>query len=158
VEIRLPTEASEISILDRKMRAGVYRIIVTAPGYNDHSTYLQLTDVGKLFTISNSSAVVELNFPIFLKLNPRSSRTLKIAIRPCRTTPPMSSKPKFTTIDGAIRSEMATALRQQGFIPIVVKEDQKVGFDLRLSKGMPPKEGLVSADLLIENCRCKWLE
>lgn len=158
VEPMLPTEASEISILDRKLRAGVYRIIVIAPGYNDHSTYIQLTDEGKIFTVSNSNDVVEIYFPMSLELNPRALRSFTIAIRPCHITLPASSKPKFTKIDTAIRAELANVFRQQGFIPVIVKDEQEVGFDLELSKGRPPTEGLVSADLLIENWRCEWMD
>ena len=157
-EARLPTEASEISIVDRKLRAGVYRIIVIAPGYNDHSTYIQLTDEGRILISTTLLELETVNFPMSLELIPRSSRPLTIAIRPCHITLPASSKPKFTRIGTAIRAELANEFRQQGFIPVIVEDEQEVGFDLELSKGNSPTEGLVSADLLIENWRCEWME
>jgi hypothetical protein len=154
----LPTFSSDITAMERAVRAGVYRIIVSAPGYTAHSIYVQLSNLGKLFTLSESSTAVELNFPVSFDLYPKFSPDLKIAIRPCRTSFPIASKPKFAVIDKAIREEMVTVFRQNNFVPILVDEKQKVGFDLNPSKGLPATEGLISADLLIENCRCEWLE
>ena len=154
----LPTDALAISVVDRKIQAGVYRIVVSAPGYMNHSIYLQLSDDGKPTTLSDSNTVIELNFPISLDLLPRASHPLRIAIRPCHTSMSTSSKPAFTAIDKAIREEMMTEFRKNNFTPILVDEEQAVGFDLNISKNLPPTEGLVSADFLIENCRSEWLE
>ena len=157
-ETVLPTDALAISVVDRKIQAGVYRIVVSAPGYMNHSIYLQLSDDGKPSTLSGPNTVIELNFPISLNLFPRVSHPLRIAIRPCHTSMSTSSKPAFSAIDKTIREEMVTVFRQNNFKPILVDEKQEVGFDLNISKGLPPTEGLVSADFLIENCRTEWLE
>jgi len=69
----LPTEyfSGEISIHERKMRAGVYRLVFTAPGYRDQSIYLQLSGKGKVFTASDYDDVIELKFPFTVDLFPR---------------------------------------------------------------------------------------
>ncbi len=161
----LPTEyfTGEISVLERKTRAGVYRVVLTAPGYRDQSIYLQLSEKGKVFTASDFNEVVELEFPIPVDLFPRFKESsqpapLRVAIGHCTVTPSASSKPKFQNMGVAIQTELVAAFRQEGVNPFILKEGQKVGFDLNPSKGLPPTEGLVPTDLVIEQFRCEWMK
>ena len=160
----LPTEyfSGEISVHERKMRAGVYRLVFTAPGYRDQSIYLQLSEKGKVFTASDYDQVTELTFPFPVKLFPRFRQStqpapLRVAVGTCKFTQPLSAKPKFQNIGLAIQMELVSALRQSGLESFILAEGQKTGFDLNPSKGLPPTEGIVAADIAIDLLSCEWL-
>jgi hypothetical protein len=148
----------EASEPERKMRAGVYRIILTAPGYHDASVYLELTEDGKLLTGSIfAEELTELTPPITMKLKPRSGQSAKltIAIKALSECTVTSSDPKLEEICSTLQKYLMRELQQKGFEVKILEEGQKVGFDLNISKGMPPPQGLVFADLAIEVC-CQW--
>lgn len=155
---RLPTGLTDISYLDRKMRAGVYRVILTAPGYHDATRYLELTDEGTMLTISDNGTVIKQDFPISLKLNPRPRRSFRVAIRPCATNAPASSNPGIPDIGSSVRTKLDAVFRQHGLNTVLVDEKTEVRFDVQESKGYAVPEGVVSADLIIERCACTWLD
>lgn len=161
----LPTEyfTGEIPVQERIERAGVYRVVLTAPGYRDQSIYLQLSEKGKVFTASDFDKVVELKFPIPVDLFPRFKNSLqpaplRVAIGPCMVTQSPSSKPKFQNMGVSIQTELVSMLRQEGLNSFILEEGQKVGFDLNPSKGLPPTEGFVATDLVIKLFRGEWRE
>ena len=90
VQHQIETLRVEQSVPGLEMTSGVYRLILTAPGYHDQFVFLQLSVNGRLFTSQNRQEPIELTFPMQMTLTPRSGR-VKIAIEVFSTTPPPTS-------------------------------------------------------------------
>ncbi len=165
-ELSFSESASETSFADLKMKAGVYRIVLTAPGYRDEARYLQLTDAGEVLTSDPWGEVSEVRFPIAMKLFPRFQTNaatmaldgLRIALGSCNSVAPALSTAKFQDMGTALESALLSSLRDRGFNAVPIKAGQRVSFDLNESKNLPAPKGLLRSDLVIERCRVEWID
>jgi len=156
VQHQIETLRVEQSVPGLEMTSGVYRLILTAPGYHDQFVFLQLSVNGRLFTSQNRQEPIELTFPMQMTLTPRSGR-VKIAIEVFSTTPPPTSTAKVKDIGVAISKQLAVALEQKGFSTFIPTSEEKVAFDHNISKGMPSSPGIKSSDLLVRG-DVKWID
>lgn len=146
----------EQSVPGLEITSGVYRLILTAPGYHDQFVFLQLGVDGRLFTSQNRQEPIELTFPMQMTLTPRSRR-VKIAIKGFSTTPPPTSTAKIKDIGVAISRQLAVALEQKGFSTFIPTSQERVAFDHNISKGMPSSPGIKSSDFLVRG-DVKWID
>ena len=156
----------ETSLADLSMKAGVYRIVLAAPGYTDEAKYLQLTDAGEVQTRDWFGETSEVQFPIAMNLFPRVQTNtaagplegLRIAVESCRLIAPATSTARFQEMGTAVESALLSSLRDRGFNAVLLRAGQRVGFDLNESKNLPAPPGLVRSDLVIERCRVEWID
>ena len=156
----------ETSLADLSMKAGVYRIVLAAPGYSDEAKYLQLTDAGEVQTRDWFGEISEVQFPIAMNLFPRLQTNtaagplegLRIAVESCRLIAPATSTARFQEMGTAVESALLSSLSGRGFNAVSLRAGQRVGFDLTESKNMTRPEGLVRSDLVIERCRVEWID
>ncbi len=157
---RLPVpRVKELAAPGLNMRAGVYRVVLTAPGYHDAFKYLAHSKDGKLSMTSGFDILREATFPLSMELIPRSgsSGRLNVAVKPFLACAELTkSKPEFKDIGRLIQEDLEAALRQKGFSTLVVGPETDLSFHPYRLKNMEAPPGHQFADFLIEGS-CKWV-
>ncbi len=150
----LPPVAAGPSTDESAIRAGVYRIVLTAPSYREYSRYLELTPQGELLS-EQDFEIQPMELPLSVQLQPIVSRPPTVAVPLCSLAP--SSFDVIPTADLGIllQGAMVRELRSAGYRAIALAEGERAGFDLNPSKGQPATPGVVYADYAIE-WRCEW--
>jgi hypothetical protein len=150
----------ETPVTDIHMTAGVYRVVLTSPGYHDRFYYLELTGTGELNKSDSSAHISEAQFPLMFSLYPRhgNSGNLIVALKPISSCTELSSrKPLFDDIKGAIQASVQKELRVSGFSLFLKQPEIRLDFHPYRLKNMEPPQGHKFADFIIR-VDCRWVK
>jgi hypothetical protein len=157
--LRLPEPATEVPLRVASIRDGVYRVVLTAPGYHDTFIYLEISRGGRLRIASYSIMPTEPTFPLSIRLIPRmgESGKMKIGIKHFEIFTSARSKPAINDIGKVIQGALKESLRERGFSTLAIKPDTNIGFHPNVSKNMPLPQGFILVDLSI-NGSVRWVD
>ncbi len=123
-------------------RAGVYRVIVAAPGYRESDDFIELNDHGSIRTLSGT-----VQFPWKIILKPGATPT--IAVYPVSVQSGVPSVPKFAVLGDRATSLMLKDLQSDRLTVFSVTPHMRVGYDTGRSKGEQANPPIYHADLQI---------
>jgi hypothetical protein len=134
--------------------AGVYRMAVIAPGYNEVDKFLQLTKQGDLLTLANDSPplgsgkikIVEPTNPWMIELTRRSNSNMKIAVHPVH----LNQGPATDTTNLEVTNDFQPAFLHElivrGLDAFLVTPGMRLQWDPAQKKGLMT-DGIVYSDI-----------
>ncbi len=142
------------------MRAGVFRVVLTAPGYRDAFKYISVDKNGEILGANEFGEIDKVEFPIFISLYPNFFRSgqLTIAIDPFLPCNKLGThQPMVEDIGKSIQRSLEVKLRQEGFSTFVREPEMKLGFHPYRLKDMPPPPNHIFSDFLVKGS-CLWMK
>ena len=158
----IPVQHLEEEALPRRqdMRAGVFRVVLTAPGYRDAFMYFSVDKDGEILGTNDMGKTDKVEFPISISLYPNFSRSgqLTIAIDPFLPCTKLGThQPKVEDIGKSIQRSLEVKLQQKGFSTFVLEPEMKLGFHPYRLKNMPPPPNHIFSDFLVKGS-CLWMK
>ncbi len=153
-----PQHQKEVPAGKPIMESGLYRVVVTTPGYRDGFKFLELTRDGEIFGSDDFGDITPVTFPFAISLGSRfgESGRLTIAIQPFLACTKLGThKPLVEGILRTIQSALEQELQKKDFLVFVVKPEMKLDFHPYRIKKMGPPDNHKFADFLIKG-RCQW--
>jgi hypothetical protein len=125
---------------DAKLREGVYRLVIAAPGYESEVRYLQLTGGGRIEVESAGSAGRPVPIPrewtISLRhlVNPQ----VKVAIRPVEADRTDDAGERLYPVAKILLDSLVDRLNSKGTLRVFVTDKELTGYDAGRDKATRP--------------------